>query len=77
MVLAIMELVADEDEVTDEQDTSTEWVSLVDRGGLWHVTNETFMFLCAIEEGLRTHFSYQLTFIWFERCHCGSHHWER
>ena len=47
MVLAIMELVADEDEDDNEQGTSTEWVSLVDWGGLWHVTNEAFMFfLC-------------------------------
>ncbi len=30
-------------------------VSLVDRGGLWHVTNVTFMFFCAIEEVLRYH----------------------
>ena len=36
MVLAIMDLVADEDE---EQGTSTEWVSLVDQGGLGHVTH--------------------------------------
>ena len=55
MVLAIMEMVADEDEDNDEQGPSTEWVSLVDRGGLWHVTNETFMFFCAIEEVLRNH----------------------
>jgi len=45
MVLAIMEMVADEDEDNDEQGPSTEWVSLVDRGGLWHVTKETFMVL--------------------------------
>ena len=55
MVLAIMELVADEDEDDDEQGRSTEWVSLVDRGGLWHVTNEAFVFFCAIEEVIRTH----------------------
>ena len=42
MVLAIMKLVADKDEDDHEQRTSTEWVSLVDQGGLWHITNETF-----------------------------------
>ena len=55
MVLAIMEMVADEDEDNDEQGPSTEWISLVDQGGLWHVINETFMFFYAIEEVLRNH----------------------
>ena len=44
-----MELVADED---DEEEASAEWVNLVDRGGLWHITNATFMLFCAIEEAL-------------------------
>ena len=54
-MLAIMELVAGENEDDDEQGTSTEWISLVDRGGLWHFTNEAFMFFCAIEEVIHTH----------------------
>ena len=40
LVLAIMELVGDEDE---HQEASAEWVNLTDRGGLWHVSNEAFM----------------------------------
>lgn len=47
MVLATMELVADEDD--EEQETSAEWVNLVDRGGLWHITNATFMFFLPLK----------------------------
>ncbi len=50
-----MELVADDEDDEEEQETSAEWVNLVDRGGLWHITNATFMFFCAIEEVLRSH----------------------
>ena len=53
VVLAIMELVADNED--EEHEASAEWVSLVDRGGLWHITNATFMFFCAIEEVLRSY----------------------
>ncbi len=35
-----MELVADDEDEDEEQETSAEWVNLVDRGGLWHITNE-------------------------------------
>lgn len=70
-----MELVADEDEDNYEQGTSTEWVILVDRGGLWHVTNETFRFFCAIEAVLCTHLTVSAIkkLIWFKRCHRESH----
>ena len=54
LVLAIMELVGDDDE-SEHQEASAEWVNLIDRGGLWHVSTETFMFFCAIEEELRRH----------------------
>ena len=49
-----MELVGDDDE-SEHQEASAEWVNLIDRGGLWHVSIETFMFFCAIEEELRRH----------------------
>ena len=59
MVLAIMKLVADEDD--DEQGTSTEWVSLVDQGGLWHVTNETFMFFVPLKRSFAFTSQFQLS----------------
>ena len=30
--------------------TNEEWLDLVDRGGLWHVRENTFYFFCALEE---------------------------
>ncbi len=55
MVLTTMELVAGDEDGDEERKTSAEWVNLVDRDGLWHITNATFMFFCAIEEVLRSH----------------------
>ncbi len=40
MVLTTIELVADDEDDEEEQETSAEWVNLVGRGGLWHITNE-------------------------------------
>lgn len=55
MVLCIMDLLADEDDMELEDET-TEWTTLVDRGGLWHVKPGTFHLFCAIEEELRSYF---------------------
>ena len=59
MVLAIMEMVADEDEDNNEQGPSTEWISLVDQGGLWHVINETFMFFMPLKRSFATTSQFQ------------------
>ena len=55
LILCVMELLQDDDEdnsTTDDQ----EWVNLVDRGGLWHISENTFMVFRALEEGIRKHF---------------------
>ncbi len=49
----IKEFVADNED--EEQETSAEWVTLVDRGGLWNITNATFMLFCNTEEVLRSY----------------------
>ena len=40
------------------QHVSEEWVDILDRGGLWHVSDEVFILFCHIEEEVRQYFSY-------------------
>lgn len=59
LILCVMELLEDEND--DDEDHSPtqdqEWVNLVDRGGLWHISESTFIVFRALEEGGRKHFS--------------------
>lgn len=61
LILCVMELLGDENDDDDDEDHSTtqdqEWVNLVDRGGLWHISENTFMVFRALEEGVWKHFS--------------------
>lgn len=38
-------------------DASEDWVDTIDRGGLWHVTDEVYVLFCCIEEEIRRHFT--------------------
>ena len=42
-------------------DDSEQWVNSIDRGGLEHVSSDTFMPFHSLEMGLRQHFSKQRT----------------
>ena len=65
LLLALWELLEDEsiDYSEDEeaspqqqQPSSSDWIDLVDRGGLLHVNTETFMLFTAIEGVVRSHY---------------------
>ena len=47
-------LISDEEE--DAATASTDWVDVVDRGGLLHVKEGTYMLFIAMEEEIREHF---------------------
>ena len=47
-------LLSDEEE--DAATASADWVDVVDRGGLLHVKEGTYMLFCAMEEEVREHF---------------------
>ena len=47
-------LLSDEEE--DSATVSVDWVDVVDRGGLLHVKEGTYMLFCAMEEEVREHF---------------------
>ena len=34
---------------------SSEWLHAIDRGGLWHVSHNTFLFFCTLEEVVRAY----------------------
>ena len=41
----------------DIDDTSDNWLKLVDRGGLWHINNKDFAVFAIMEEHIRHHLS--------------------
>ena len=43
------------EESDDDSDTSSTWLDLVDRGGLFRVSNEAFAFFISIEQVIRHH----------------------
>ena len=45
-----------EEEEKEPATASADWVNEVDRGGLWHVREGTYMLFCAMEEEVREHF---------------------
>lgn len=47
-----MDLVGDDD---NADSLSSEWLNEVDRGGLWHVNENTYMTFVAMEEEIRRH----------------------
>ncbi len=51
MIYALMELSGDE---MNDQDTEA-WTDLIDRGGLWHISDDTYMLFLIIEECIREH----------------------
>lgn len=53
MILFIMDLSGDE---ADEDNGTEKWVNAIDRGGLWHVNDDTYTIFCIAEEECRRHF---------------------
>lgn len=53
MVLFIMDLSGDE---MDESKRTEAWTNAIDRGGLWHVNDDTYTIFYLIEEETRKHF---------------------
>jgi len=55
LVLGIMDLLDCEDEDNNDQEaTSSEtWLNSIDRGGLWHISDTTFVVFQAMEEVVR------------------------
>lgn len=51
MIFALMELSGDE---MNDQETEA-WTDLIDRGGLWHISDETYMIFLIMEECIRKH----------------------
>ena len=51
MVLCITNLLADE----DDYEVEDKWVTIIDRGGLWHIKPGTFHLFCAIKEELHSY----------------------
>lgn len=54
MLYGLLEMCAEEDTYDDD---TTRWVTVLDRGGLIHVTMDTFKFFFALEMELRMHFN--------------------
>ena len=52
LVIGIMDLLECEDD-DDREGSSDAWLNLVDRGGLWHVSDATFMVFQSMEEVVR------------------------
>ena len=42
---------------SESHDESEDWVNTLDRGGLWHVTDDVFLLFCYMEEEVRQHLS--------------------
>ena len=38
-------------------DPSENWIDAIDRGGLWHVTDQVYVWFCYVEEEIRRHFT--------------------
>ena len=53
MILCIMEMYGDE---WDEERGTEDWTNAIDRGGLWHISDQAYGLFYAIEEEVRTHF---------------------
>ncbi len=53
MILFIIDLSGDE---ADEDNGIEQWVNAIDRGGLWHVNDDTYTIFCIAEEECRQHF---------------------
>lgn len=54
MILCVMELSGDE---MDEERGTEAWTNLIDRGGLWHVSDQTYSLFATMEEEIRQHLS--------------------
>jgi len=52
MVELCMQFCGDEE---DEDRGSEKWINAIDRGGLWHINDNTFTIFCIIEEEVRRH----------------------
>ena len=55
MLTCIKALLKEEDGEEPESQSAT-WLNEVDRGGLWHVQEGTYMLFAAMEEEVREHF---------------------
>ena len=53
MIICIMALSGDQSKDVDEG--SEEWTNPVDRGGLWHLSDEAFTLFFIIEEEIQQH----------------------
>ena len=56
LILGIMDLLDCCDEDDDEEASSVTWLNSIDRGGLWHVSDTTFVVFQSMEEVVRQHF---------------------
>ena len=54
MVLLVMECAGDE---FDENCGTETWTNMVDRGGLWHINDQTYSLFVIMEEELRQHYT--------------------
>ena len=52
MVLCCMDLCGDEE---DEDRGTEQWTNAIDRGGLWHISDDTYLIFCLLEEDIRKH----------------------
>ena len=54
LILLIMDL-SGEDDDSDESDNVENWTSMIDRGGLFHISENTYTLFLAMEEEVRDH----------------------
>ena len=57
MMLFISDFFGDE---WDEACGTEEWTNAIDRGGLWHINDNTYTIFYLIEEEIRSHFKFKL-----------------
>ncbi len=54
MIFCVLSLAGDE---TDEDGETEVWVNKIDRGGLWHISDSTYMLFAIMEEQIRRYFT--------------------
>ena len=78
MISALMQLAKDE---MDEQGGTEDWVNLIDRGGLWHINNDTYDLFVTLEYEIQRFFNVRDILKWKQRryqeggCECSSPKW--
>ena len=54
LVLCLLDMSGDDDR---EEDGTEDWLNAIDRGGLWHVSDQTYGLFYVVEEVVRKHFT--------------------